>query len=75
MIEVVDTLLQWREKELETYQINHADGESGTFNIIIPLTNDYTLGFHPGTQHIVTTTNKAETKNPTIVGKMTKTAI
>ena len=54
-IEVTDASFQWRSDQLKTVQIFHADGEKGSFNIIIPLTNVYTLGFYPGTHHVVTT--------------------
>ena len=58
---------------MKIFQIAHADGESGSFNIIIPLTNEYTLGFHPGTNHVVTTKDQAEKhQNPTIAGEWTK---
>ena len=75
-IEVTDASFQWRSEELKTFQIAHADGEKGSFNIIIPLTNKYTLGFHPGTHHVVTTKNLAEKhQDPTIAGAWRKTSI
>ena len=59
-IEVTDASFQWRSGQLKTFQIAHANGEKRFFNIIVPLTNVYTLGFHPGTHHVVTTKKEAE---------------
>ena len=70
-IDVTNAAFQWRGKKVKTYQVQHADRERGTFNIIIPITNNYTLGFHPGTHHVVTTKVEVENKqNPTITGNM-----
>ena len=72
---VSDPSLQWRSSLLDTFQVNHADGEaslslaSKSYNAVIALSDGYKLKMYPGTHHYVSTYKEAiDNKNPTIAG-------
>jgi len=66
---VKDPALQFRSEKLGDFQICHADGERGAFNVVHPMTRAYRIKVYPRTHHLVTTKENAEKKKqPTIAG-------
>jgi hypothetical protein len=50
---VSESAALWRGSELDIYQRLHADGESGQFSIVEPLTNGYVVGVWPCSHFLV----------------------
>jgi len=51
---VSESAALWRGSGLDIYQRSHADGESGQFNIVEPLTNGYVVRLRPRSHFLVT---------------------
>ncbi len=51
---VSESAALWRGSGLDIYQRSHADGESGQFNIVEPLTNGYVVRVWPRSHFLVT---------------------
>ena len=50
---VSESAALWRGSGLDIYQRSHADGESGQFNIVEPLTNRYVVRVWPHSHFLV----------------------
>jgi hypothetical protein len=52
-VTVLESAALWRGNGLNVYQRLHANGESGQFNIVEPMTNGYVVRVWPQTHFLV----------------------